>query len=196
MTRFLSMICGIIMVAFAGIAAAGEQNASYVPGVRDAQFTTVDSKPCCFNDGEYFQSTPSTCRRYGGRVVPFDYCQRYQGPYGGGGYGHGPGYGYNDYGYRYSNKPCCYNDGYFFHSTARTCRKFGGRVVALERCTRQYNRPWGGQGGYYNDGYGGYGSDNGKPCCYNNGRYYQTSPSTCRKTGGYTVDYNYCQRYR
>jgi hypothetical protein len=189
MAKFVSMICAALMLTL-GVARAAEQNASYVPGVRDAQFTTVAAKPCCYNDGDVFQTSPSTCRKYGGRVVSFDYCQR--------AYQRGPwqnGYGYNNDGYRYSNKPCCYNDGYFFHSTAKTCHRFGGRVVAFERCTRQYNQ-WNGYGpndGYYNDGYG---AGSGKPCCYNNGRYYQTSPSTCRKTGGYTVDFNYCARGR
>jgi hypothetical protein len=34
-------------------------------------------KPCCYNNGDYFESSPSTCRRYGGRVVEADYCGRY-----------------------------------------------------------------------------------------------------------------------
>lgn len=37
---------------------------------------TAATKPCCRNDGQYFNSTPTTCQRYGGRVVPQEYCQR------------------------------------------------------------------------------------------------------------------------
>ena len=37
---------------------------------------SADTKPCCFNDGQFFNSTPSTCNRYGGRVVPQEYCDR------------------------------------------------------------------------------------------------------------------------
>jgi len=37
---------------------------------------SADTKPCCFNNGQYFNSTPSTCNRYGGRVVPQEYCDR------------------------------------------------------------------------------------------------------------------------
>lgn len=41
----------------------------------------ADVKPCCRNDGQYFNSSPSTCRKHGGRVVDQRYCQRgYYGP--------------------------------------------------------------------------------------------------------------------
>jgi hypothetical protein len=32
-------------------------------------------KPCCYTNGEYFNSTPSTCTNYGGRVVQQRYCR-------------------------------------------------------------------------------------------------------------------------
>lgn len=35
-------------------------------------------KPCCYNNGEYFESTPSTCARYGGRTVSQRYCGGYR----------------------------------------------------------------------------------------------------------------------
>lgn len=41
----------------------------------------ASAKPCCYNNGEYFESTPSTCHRYGGRLVDYRYCSR--GSYGG-----------------------------------------------------------------------------------------------------------------
>ena len=33
-------------------------------------------KPCCYNYGRYYEASPSTCYRYGGRVVPQNYCYR------------------------------------------------------------------------------------------------------------------------
>ena len=53
------------------------------------------SKPCCYNNGQYFNSTPSTCNRYGGQVLPQEYCRgNYRDDYGNYGY---PGYyGYNE----------------------------------------------------------------------------------------------------
>lgn len=186
MLKVVSSICAALMLMLAGAAMAGERgpfNASYMAGAspRDALFQRIDSKPCCYNNGEYFQSTPSTCRKYGGQVAPFEYCQRsYYQPWNNGG---------NSYGY--GDKPCCYADGRFFHSSARNCNRFGGRVVAIDYCRRNYNQPW---GDGYDDGYGGgYSQGNSnKPCCYNNGQYFNTSPSTCRKYGGYTVPYEYC----
>lgn len=191
MSKLVSSLCAALMlVLFAsGAASAGEGafNASYIPGAspRDALFQRIASKPCCYNSGEYFQSTPTTCQRYGGRVVPFEYCQRaYNQPW-----------NYNGNNYSYGEKPCCYADGRFFHSSARNCSKFGGRVVAIDYCRRNYNQPWG--DGYYdgyNQGYGNQGYSD-KPCCYNNGQYFNTSSSTCRKYGGYTVPYEYCRRW-
>lgn len=55
---------------------------SCVGAIAGAAPASAAAKPCCHNDGEYFNSTPSTCQRYGGRVVPQEYCQRdYQGDY-------------------------------------------------------------------------------------------------------------------
>ena len=64
---------------------------------------SAHEKPCCYNGGRYFNASPSTCYRYGGRVIRQEYCQRnyYQGGYGYdqgyyGGYGNNGGYGDND----------------------------------------------------------------------------------------------------
>jgi hypothetical protein len=83
------------------------------------------TKPCCYASGEYFNSTPSTCQRYGGRVVEQDYCQgNYQGNYGNyqGDYGNDYRYG-NDYGpsrrngvsfsFVLGNVAFGYSDGYY-----------------------------------------------------------------------------------
>lgn len=59
LTGKLILLLGACVVAFA----------SAVPA-------SADTKPCCFNDGQYFNSTPTTCNRYGGRVVPQEYCDR------------------------------------------------------------------------------------------------------------------------
>lgn len=50
-------------------------------------------KPCCYNYGRYYEASPSTCYRYGGRVVPQQYCYR------GGYYDNGYDDGYYDDGY-------------------------------------------------------------------------------------------------
>ena len=52
------------------------------------------TKPCCYNNGGFFQSTPSTCYHYGGRVVDQRYC--YRGGYYDNDYGQSYGYGYRD----------------------------------------------------------------------------------------------------
>lgn len=57
--KMISLIGASCLVAFAGAAPA-----------------SADTKPCCFNDGQFFNSTPSTCNRYGGRVVRQEYCDR------------------------------------------------------------------------------------------------------------------------
>lgn len=157
-------------------------NATYVaaPGAADAFFQRVASKPCCYNDGEYFYSSSSTCRKYGGRVVPQDYCERQY--YGDGGYGGG---GYGGGGPSYGGKPCCYNNGQFFNATPKTCRRYGGRVASQERCNRYYDQQWGDDD---------YAPNAEKPCCYNNGRYYNSTPKTCQKYGGRVVHQRYCTR--
>jgi hypothetical protein len=58
------------------------------------------SKPCCYNNGQYFQSSPSTCHRYGGQTVEQEYCT-----------GYGPGYNNGYYNNGYNNG--YYNDGYY-----------------------------------------------------------------------------------
>jgi hypothetical protein len=50
--------------------------ASCIVAFASAAPASADTKPCCFNDGQYFNSTPTTCNRYGGRVVPQEYCDR------------------------------------------------------------------------------------------------------------------------
>jgi hypothetical protein len=84
MLRFMLLICTSWLFAMA--AQAGEasrvSNAVYATTSADSLFQRVASKPCCYNDGDYFYSSPSTCRKYGGRVVQYDYCERQY--YGGG----------------------------------------------------------------------------------------------------------------
>jgi len=192
MSKFIAVVCGVVLLGVAALApaAARQTNASYVASPADVLFQQVAAKPCCYNNGEAFYSSPSTCRRYGGRVVRYEYCQRafygdYNDGYGGGG--------------NYANKPCCYNNGQFFNATPRTCRRYGGRLVQQDRCNRYYSDQWGEQD-YDNDGYGygnpGYGSQNNleKPCCFNNGQYFNTTPSTCRKYGGQVAPQEYCLR--
>jgi hypothetical protein len=58
---------------------------------------TAAPKPCCYNNGQYFESSPSTCRRYGGYVVEYQYC-------GYGGY-YGPGYRDDGYYGSYNRRP-------------------------------------------------------------------------------------------
>jgi hypothetical protein len=76
-------------------------------------------KPCCYNNGAYFESSPSTCRKYGGRTVPQDYCR-------GGYYGDRGDYR-GDYGPAYDNDNTtfsiqlgnivfAYSDGYYDRS--------------------------------------------------------------------------------
>jgi hypothetical protein len=75
----------------------------------------ADSKPCCYNNGEYFESSPSTCRRYGGYTVDYSYCSRYYD----GGYGSYYDRGYYDRGPSVSfsidlgNVILGYSDGYY-----------------------------------------------------------------------------------
>jgi hypothetical protein len=57
--KLISLFGASCLVAFASVAPA-----------------SADEKPCCFNNGQYFNSTPTTCNRYGGRVVPQYYCDR------------------------------------------------------------------------------------------------------------------------
>lgn len=181
MLRYLSLICTSWLFALAAMAPvqAGEasrvSSAAYVtsPGSVDALFQRAASKPCCYNDGDYFYSSPSTCRKYGGRVVHYDYCQRQY---------YAPG----NSGPSYSGKPCCFNSGGFFNATPKTCRRYGGRVVSQERCDRYYDQQqWGDDQ---------YAPNAEKPCCYNNGRYYNSTPKTCRKFGGRVVHQGYCTR--
>lgn len=143
--------------------------------IAGSSVASADSKPCCYNNGEYFQSTPSTCNRYGGRTVPYEYCERqyYQ-------------YQYNNN--NWADKPCCRNNGQFFNATPTTCRRYGGNVVAQWRCDRYY-------GNQYKFNYNDNNSFNAeKPCCYNNGQYFNSTPSTCRKHGGQTVPMRFCFR--
>src|SRR5262249_24537552 len=82
MSKFFALICALGLVGLGALSAAtagdtAATTAVYVPSASArAVFQQVSSKPCCYNRGEYFQSTPSTCQRYGGRTVPFEYCER------------------------------------------------------------------------------------------------------------------------
>jgi hypothetical protein len=90
-----------------------------------------------------------------------------------------------------AHKPCCYNNGRFANSTPKTCYRYGGRIVAYEYCERQSygwnNGPYQGQ---WSNNYGGYSAD--KPCCFNRGQYFNSTPKTCRRYGGQTVPQEYC----
>jgi hypothetical protein len=69
----------------------------------------AQAKPCCYNNGDYFESSPSTCRKYGGRVVQQEYCV--------GGYYYGrPGYNDRDdtfFSIQLGNIVFAYSDGYY-----------------------------------------------------------------------------------
>lgn len=196
MSKLIAMMCALVLVSIGALAPvnAGEEprasNATYIgSSAADALFQRVAAKPCCFNNGEYFTSSPSTCRRYGGRVVRYEYCERSY--YGQGGYG---GYGGD------SGKPCCYNNGQYFNATPSTCQRYGGRPARQDRCDRYYNdQGTGDQGGYGDQGtgdqgYGNYETNLEKPCCHNNGQYFNTTPSTCRKYGGQVAPIEHCLR--
>jgi hypothetical protein len=84
----------------------------------------ADEKPCCSNNGRYFESSPSTCRKYGGYVVEQQYCRGYYGPnnYDNGQYDNGRyDGGYGTYGPRsgfslsfaLGDVVFAYNDGYY-----------------------------------------------------------------------------------
>jgi hypothetical protein len=183
MLKFLSLTCASLLLAMTALvpAYAGEasraSNASYIANMStaDTLFRRVASKPCCYNNGDYFNSTPKTCNKYGGRVVPYEYCER--------------GYRGQDNGRSWGGKPCCYANGQFFNAGRRTCQRYGGTLVRQERCDGYYNdQQW------YNDN-DNYNPPNAeKPCCYNNGRYYNSTPKTCNKYGGRVVAQHYCSR--
>jgi hypothetical protein len=48
--------------------------ASMFGAIATAVPAAADTKPCCYNDGEYFHSSNKTCTRYGGRVVSQRFC--------------------------------------------------------------------------------------------------------------------------
>ena len=180
MLRILSLICASLIFASAVVAPvqAGEasraSNASFVTSANaaDVLFQRVATKPCCYNNGDYFNSTPSTCRKYGGRVVDYEYCER--------------GYRGSDNGRSWGGKPCCYSNGQFFNATRRTCQRYGGTLVRQERCNVYYDdQQWGD---------GNYAPNAEKPCCYNNGRYFNSTPKTCQKYGGRVVRQERCFR--
>ncbi len=76
------------------------------------------SKPCCYNNGDYYNSSSKICRKYGGRTVEQQYCQ---GDYYGGrnnyqGYNdYGPTYGNGDssFSFQFGNVVIAYSDGYY-----------------------------------------------------------------------------------
>lgn len=72
----------------------------------------AQTKPCCYNNGDYFESSPSTCRKYGGRTVPYEYCAR--GYYGDRGY-YDRGYDDGDayFSIRLGDIVFAYSDGYY-----------------------------------------------------------------------------------
>lgn len=178
MLRLLSLICALWLVAIAP-AHAGDatraSNATYVTrgDAADSLFQRVATKPCCYNNGDYFNSTPKTCNKYGGRVVPYEYCER--------------GYRGSDNGRSWGGKPCCFANGQFFNARRNTCQRYGGTLVRQDRCDGYYNNQrW----------YDQPETNMEKPCCYNNGRYYNSTPKTCQKFGGRVVAQRYCLQYR
>jgi len=101
--KLLSLLGASMLFAFADVAPA-----------------SADHKPCCYNYGRYYQASPRTCYRYGGRVVPYEYC--YRGGYRDGYYDEGYDY---DYDRSYRRRPGVtfeigigdiifgFNDGYY-----------------------------------------------------------------------------------
>ncbi len=186
MLRILSLICAsLFAIAALAPAQAGEasraSNASYATSSDAAAvlFRRAAAKPCCYNNGDYFNSTPSTCNKYGGRVVPYEYCER--------------GYRGQDNGRSWGGKPCCYANGQFFNAGRKTCKRYGGSLVRQERCDGYYNQQqW--NDNNYNNNDNDYPTNAEKPCCYNNGRYYNSTPKTCTKFGGRVVQQRYCNR--
>ena len=79
---------------------------------------SAHEKPCCYNNGGYFNTTPSTCYRYGGRVIRQEYCQRYY-------------QGNNGYDQRYYGD----NGGYGDNDDATVA---GGRVLWLDTLAHSY----------------------------------------------------------
>lgn len=64
------------------------------------------AKPCCYNRGDYYNASPRTCYRYGGRVVHQDYCYRYH-------YRSGRPYTRVDFAIRLGDVVIAYSDGYY-----------------------------------------------------------------------------------
>ena len=62
-SRLIALVSASLLVSFANIAPV-----------------QAAAKPCCTNNGDYFNSTSKTCRRNGGTIVNQRYCQgRWQG---------------------------------------------------------------------------------------------------------------------
>jgi hypothetical protein len=94
--KLLSLLGASCLVAFASAAPA-----------------QAAPKPCCYNNGQYFESTPSTCTRYGGDVVSDRYCGRYSGYDRYDRYDRGPNL---SIGFRVGDVFIAYNDGYYDHN--------------------------------------------------------------------------------
>ena len=102
--------------------------ASCLTAFATATPASAGAKPCCYNNGQYYNATPSTCYRYGGRVIQQEYCQRY---YGNNGYGYQGNYGngyQGNYGYFEGNY-----GGYYDNNDRRRHR-------------RHHRNDWGGEG--------------------------------------------------
>lgn len=72
----------------------------------------ADTKPCCYNNGDYYNASPSTCRNYGGRVVEQGYCQA---DYYGRGYDRRSDYGRDgpQFSIQLGDIVIAYSDGYY-----------------------------------------------------------------------------------
>lgn len=79
--------------------------ASMLGAFATATPASADTKPCCYNDGEYFHSSNSTCTRYGGRVVSQRFCGGYRYD---NSYRNGPSFAI-----QLGNVVFAYNDGYY-----------------------------------------------------------------------------------
>lgn len=99
------------------------------------------SKPCCYNNGDYYEASPRTCRNYGGRVVQQEYCRGDyyddRGRYGDdrGDYGRRGG-GDASFSIQFGNVVFGYSDGYY----DRDRRWHGWRSDAERNWYRQHRR--------------------------------------------------------
>jgi len=71
------------------------------------------AKPCCYNNGDYYNASPKTCRNYGGRVVEQEYCRGDYYDDRRGSYGPGHRGGDSSFTIQFGNVVFAYSDGYY-----------------------------------------------------------------------------------